>query len=144
MSTDRPKNRATCSSFFFFKNWTFICTLISNLRKIFYYIAIILCESLYNMHVFVCGVSAWGKPRSAKGIRGQQPCDRGFRDWFSADVTSASLPLPSSSPLSPSHSLPLSASLSLCTALLFFLLCLSSASPLSEMACVGAAQASRA
>lgn len=35
-------------------------------------------------------------------------------------MTSASLPLPSSSPLSPSHSLPLSASLSLCTALLFF------------------------
>lgn len=87
------------------------------------------------MYVFDCGVSARGKPRGAKGIRGQQPCDHGFRDWFSADVTSASLPLPSSSPLSPSHSLPLSASLSLCTALLFSPLPFLSIPPLRDGVC---------
>lgn len=106
-----------------------------NLRTYFAIKPIILCESLYNMYVFDCGVSARGKPRGAKGIRGQQPCDHGFRDWFSADVTSASLPLPSSSPLSPSHSLPLSASLSLCTALLFSPLPFLSIPPLRDGVC---------
>lgn len=69
------------------------------------------------------------------GIRGQQPCDRGFRDWFSADVTSASLPLPPSAPLSPGLSLPLSAPLSLCSALFFLPLPFLSIPPLSDGVC---------
>lgn len=50
-------------------------------------------------------------------------------------MTSASLPLPPSAPLSPGLSLPLSASLSLCSALFFFPLPFLSIPPLSDGVC---------
>lgn len=114
-----------------------------------------LLDSLREMCVFYCVPCAPGEPRGAQGVRTQRPCDQAFRDWLSADVTSVSLPLPSSPPLRPPHSSSLhslslsqSFSASLCAALLLspllLLFGLSSASPLLAMVCVGGVQATRA